>query len=574
MSSRLTRATLAALLLGACSDREPGGPEPLSVSPSSARAGAATPVRIIGKAFHPLPRSNFDDEDQATVSFAFEARLGTQPLQAVRYLGATELSATVPSTLSVGSYDLTVVDPRGKRGLLAAAFRVTEPGDAGIDAPREQGPHDLPPSHDRLADQPHVDQRLVDARPPDQQRGDLPPCPGSPCPLGCNAARTRCNRLLPSNSLGVTDTIFASANRAWVVAGTATIDTDTGEIRDGTTTIRAGGGAGTIAGGVYWNTKTQAGAKELSILVLASLTVPASRTVEVRGARALAIYLTGNGQVDGTLRAVVGAASQSAPGPGGYGGGAHGASGASCFGGQGSGGAEVNGHHSGGGGGGRKAIGGKGGNASGGPASGGAGGGVTPASGGETLVPLLGGCGGGGGGGVDGGGGGGGGGALQISANGTLTIGAAGVVSAPGGGGGRGWAVGGSGAGGGGAGSGGAILLEAPTLLVSGLLAANGGGGGGADCGVGDGGEAGQDGRASTQAATGGACYGTGCSTGGSGGVLAAESGGAAANVSNCGGGGGGGAGRIRLNSQTPTVVGAGHATPAPSLASGSLAVW
>ncbi len=97
-----------------------------------------------------------------------------------------------------------------------------------------------------------------------------------------------------------------------------------------------------------------------------------------------------------------------------------------------------------------------------------------------TVRPLLGGSGGGSGG--DWGIGGHGGGAMQLSTNGRIRLGPAGVITA-GGGGGKGtqWVIGG----GGGGGSGGALLLEAGELVffpdsqVVARIGAPGGGGGG-----------------------------------------------------------------------------------------------
>jgi YVTN family beta-propeller protein len=161
------------LLAAACVDREPDGPQPLSVEPAAGTAGHATSIRILGKSFHPAARPNFDDEEKATLSFAFEGLLGADPLQAVVYLEAGVLGATVPPSLPVGSHDLTVIDPRGKRGLLPAAFRVVAtPPDAGPDRRRPDLANDLPapdqkPSVERAPDLPLV----VDLGQPDLYQG-------------------------------------------------------------------------------------------------------------------------------------------------------------------------------------------------------------------------------------------------------------------------------------------------------------------------------------------------------------------------------------------------------------------
>lgn len=179
------------------------------------------------------------------------------------------------------------------------------------------------------------------------------------------------------------------------------------------------------------------------------------------------------------------------------------------------------------------------------------------------ITPLRGGCKGGDGANNPslGGRGGGGGGALQLVANGTLSIGSGGAITARGGG-----ATGTEeqsptadpAAGGGGGGSGGAILLEAEHLSIDGYVTANGGGGSEGTYGGGSApGQAGEDGYSFSSTAAGGGgdwCYG---GNGGSGGSGAAEAGdGSQGEVdSSGGGGGGGGVGRIHFNSSDTPII-------------------
>lgn len=136
----------------------------------------------------------------------------------------------------------------------------------------------------------------------------------------------------------------------------------------------------------------------------------------------------------------------------------------------------------------------------------------------------------------------GGGGALQLVAAGALTIGASGVISAPGGGGdGYAGTVGG--------GSGGAILLEATDIGVYGTIAANGGAGNGASDTLSP------DGTSSANPAT-------DPNGGGTGSAGTTINGGTSST-----GAGGGGAGTIRLNSRTglATLDPKAIISPAPS---------
>lgn len=170
---------LVLALLWSCSDREPEGPQPLALTPASAPPGVATPITIRGRSFHPAARPNFDDESQALVSFAFAAALGPHPLEGVSYVSEGELAAVVPASLAPGIYDLTVSDPRGRRGVLPAAFRVgSPPPDASApDARPDRAPSDssgdLP--RDQLGPPP---ERKPDLVKPDLVKPDTLPGPG------------------------------------------------------------------------------------------------------------------------------------------------------------------------------------------------------------------------------------------------------------------------------------------------------------------------------------------------------------------------------------------------------------
>lgn len=180
-------------------------------------------------------------------------------------------------------------------------------------------------------------------------------------------------------------------------------------------------------------------------------------------------------------------------------------------------------------------------------------------SGTPELLTLIGGGGGGGGTAARGGNGGG---AIQLVANGTISLTATGRVNASGCGGQAGQnnqsAAGG--------GAGGAILIEAPSVVMAAaaVVAVNGGGGGGGDAG----GQNGQNGGASLTAAGGG----NGAANGGNGGAGGADQtfNGSDGISDRNGGGGGGGVGRIRINTRDGTATLAGDAVISPALVQGS----
>lgn len=381
-------------------------------------------------------------------------------------------------------------------------------------------------------------------------------CATLTCELGCDELLGRCRRLRAANVDAAP--IFAAALDTLTLASTATIDTSSGEIKDGATTIRAAGSEGSAVGGVYWASVAQGSGGKLALFGVKRLELKAGATVTILGAQGFVLYATEGATVAGSLLAPA-KGSQGGPG-GGAGGTSDGKPGATCGGGEGQGGGWGNGGSTGdggGGGGGYKATGGAGGDSDYPPTpKGGAGG----ASNGEaSLSPLRGSCGGGAGGGPGqgpGGYGGGGGGAIQLSVNGALEV--TGSISAPGGGGEGAH----EGAAGGGGGSGGAILLQAITLdlTAASVLAANGGGGGSGAYGPGQTGAPGESGQASATPAKGGAGGGAYGGAGGAGGAGADESGKPGAKEAN-GGGGGGSVGRIAIVAKTSTL--AGVASPA-----------
>jgi len=308
-------------------------------------------------------------------------------------------------------------------------------------------------------------------------------------------------------------------------------------------------------------TLDQEGAVDLVWFCLSEVAIPDGLTVTASSgqSRSIALLVTGDAAVAGTL-SVDGAAGSTGDGGGGGPGGAAGGGRSSGSGrtGEGAcagqGGQEVGGFNDNAGGGGAGAGYGSGGAAGGDgktPTSGQTAAGGTPVGncGEVELVPLAGGGGGGGGGdgtcgiSVDcGWPGGGGGGAIQISAGGRIDV--TGTITASGGAG-FGDATGDrSRGGGGGGGAGGGILLEAPTMTVeAGALRAEGGGG--ALAGAGGGGGGAQGGQ--------GAGAGTDATANGQGGA-----------------GGGGGGGRVRLNATAEPSC-AGASSPGDVCSSGPL---
>ena len=261
----------------------------------------------------------------------------------------------------------------------------------------------------------------------------------------------------------------------------------------------------------------------------------------LRGTHPIALVATGDLTTNALVEAQ-GTCAGTTPGPGGFPGGPTKmpASGS----GAGAAGAGGSQNCSGGGGGGHGAAGGAGGrsNATSSPVGG-------TAFGDAMITTLVGGGGGGGGGFFAGGSGGGGGGAIQLVANGTISINA--PIDASGCGG-HGGAIASAGGGGG---AGGTILIEAPHVVIgaTGVLAVNGGGGGGSDSGT-----DGNPGGPNAVRAAGGTDGNGGSVVGGPGGAASVVAGAAGINNATAGGGGGG-VGWLRLETfAAPPMIATG----------------
>lgn len=128
----MTRATLALLALALACSRAPrsDGPVPLSVSPARSDALGPVAVEISGRAFDAWVRSDFDGSTGDGLDGRFTAALepaaggAAVPLGDVALTERRTLRATVPAGIPLGTYRLSVTDPRGRTGALEHAFRV------------------------------------------------------------------------------------------------------------------------------------------------------------------------------------------------------------------------------------------------------------------------------------------------------------------------------------------------------------------------------------------------------------------------------------------------------------------
>lgn len=111
--------------LGCASTTKP--PDAREVDPGVGLLGVATPITVRGSAFHPVVTLDFDRPGASGVNSAFQVRIGGVEATDVAWLGEDAIAATVPGSLPEGTYDVTIVDPRGATDVLPDAFAVMRP---------------------------------------------------------------------------------------------------------------------------------------------------------------------------------------------------------------------------------------------------------------------------------------------------------------------------------------------------------------------------------------------------------------------------------------------------------------
>jgi len=340
------------------------------------------------------------------------------------------------------------------------------------------------------------------------------------CSWGCLGPSAHCGKLAPTGG-GVLPTDLDPDPMLGDIPLVGTIDGNNGGISG----LRPAGSPGQIINGIGYYVRGN-----VAVFRFKTIRITGNQ-LALGGDHPIALVATGDILVDDQVD-VQGSCSGSAAGPGGF----HGGAAGSDAGGSGGGSGGSTDAFAGGGGGGNGSDGGSGGN---GPATVTGLGAAGTAFGDAMVTVLIGGGGGGGGGHGASPIGGGGGGALQLVANGTITISTNGEINA----GGCGGSKGAAGDSGGGGGAGGTIVLEAHDLFVTGKLGVNGGGGG-----AGGGGNDGAN-AVVARGATNGGPGGNADGGSGAGGATLVGSPGKVGSARS--GGGGGGIGRMRFTTYT-----------------------
>jgi hypothetical protein len=122
---------LALAVLAGCA-RAPSsqGPAPLAIAPAQTTAVVPVPVEVSGQGFEAVVQTDFTRRDPSALQATFQVRLLPSTGGAAVDLGQVALTprktltAVVPAGLARGTYDVEVVDPAGRSGVLPRGFRV------------------------------------------------------------------------------------------------------------------------------------------------------------------------------------------------------------------------------------------------------------------------------------------------------------------------------------------------------------------------------------------------------------------------------------------------------------------
>lgn len=120
---------LLALGAATCACQDPPPPVIVAVEPAQAPDDVDTRLAVLGAHFLPVVKADMDDPAQSEVNAGFALDLlrsdGTRvPLTDVTLASEDEILATLPAGAPPGTYDLHLVDPRGRTADLPSAFLV------------------------------------------------------------------------------------------------------------------------------------------------------------------------------------------------------------------------------------------------------------------------------------------------------------------------------------------------------------------------------------------------------------------------------------------------------------------
>jgi hypothetical protein len=117
-----------ALLCAGCAETSPGAPAVRSITPSQGPDNATTQVTIGGEGFLPRVVTDFARKEASKIDETYLAKIGASELTGVTRSDDATLTATVPSGLTAGVYDLTITDPYGREVVLKDAYTVSAAG--------------------------------------------------------------------------------------------------------------------------------------------------------------------------------------------------------------------------------------------------------------------------------------------------------------------------------------------------------------------------------------------------------------------------------------------------------------
>ncbi len=114
------------LFLGCAKSFDGPTPDPMSVSPSRGWTGADVRLVITGTGFSPMVKNTLSGNESVVLPEVYLESIPETALTVV-FSSTTEIHAVVSAGAPVGGpYDLKVINPNGKYGILPSAYTVTE----------------------------------------------------------------------------------------------------------------------------------------------------------------------------------------------------------------------------------------------------------------------------------------------------------------------------------------------------------------------------------------------------------------------------------------------------------------
>lgn len=133
----------------ACLSPAPAVTEVNAVLPAAIAQGSDANIVITGNFWAEI-NVDFGSGNSAAVEDTFTASVGNTTLLNVTYVDSQTLNATLPGTLPLGVYDLTVTGPNGVKATMSQAVSIVPPSCAGAACRAFVASITLTPTHEKV----------------------------------------------------------------------------------------------------------------------------------------------------------------------------------------------------------------------------------------------------------------------------------------------------------------------------------------------------------------------------------------------------------------------------------------